>query len=183
VNIMTKRTWEILGKPTMVPSLGRIEIFRGKFITLCGRLTQTTMSAHGASTEEEYEIIKFVENSTPFAILLGKTCIEKDQMQRKQEEEYLERKKKELRDFMARRIAHLLEEQEDHLKLLRTRDLDVEVERTQEDWKHLFVQESREPTLEREELLPSNPMKDPPLCEFTMPIGYKKDNGNRKPVT
>jgi hypothetical protein len=24
VNIMTKRTWEILGKPTMVPSLGRI---------------------------------------------------------------------------------------------------------------------------------------------------------------
>jgi hypothetical protein len=32
---------------------------------------------------------------------------------------------------MARRIAHLLEEQEDQLKILRTRDLDVEVERTQ----------------------------------------------------
>jgi hypothetical protein len=41
--------------------------------------------------------------------LLGKTWIEKDQIQKKQEEEDLEQKKK-LRDFMARRIAHLLEE-------------------------------------------------------------------------
>jgi hypothetical protein len=39
VNIMTKRTWEILGKPVMVPSLGRIGLFRGKMITLCGRIT------------------------------------------------------------------------------------------------------------------------------------------------
>jgi hypothetical protein len=30
---------------------------------------------------------------------------------------------------MARRIAHLLKEQEDQSKLLRTRDLDVEVEK------------------------------------------------------
>ena len=28
VNIMTKRTWEILGKPAMVPSLGGIGLFR-----------------------------------------------------------------------------------------------------------------------------------------------------------
>jgi hypothetical protein len=80
----------------------------------------------------------------------------------KQEEEDLEQKNQELRDFMARRIMHLLEEQQDHSKLLRTRDLDVEVERTQEDLKHLFIQESREPTPEREEVLPSNPMKYPP---------------------
>jgi hypothetical protein len=52
VNIMTERTWEILGKPTMVPSLGGIGLFKGKMITLCGRLTQIPMSAHGTSTEE-----------------------------------------------------------------------------------------------------------------------------------
>jgi hypothetical protein len=108
VNIMTEKTWEILGKPTMVPSLGGIGLFRGKLINLCGRITQTYMSAHGTSIEEEFEIVKFVENNTPFAILLGKTWIEKDQTQRKQEEEDLEQKKKELRDFMARRITHLL---------------------------------------------------------------------------
>jgi hypothetical protein len=60
---------------------------------------------------------------------------------------------------MARRIAHLLEEKENHLKLLRTKDMDVKLERTQEDWKHMFVQESRTPTPEREEILPLNPMK------------------------
>jgi hypothetical protein len=49
VNIMTERTWEILGKPAMVPSLGGIGLFKGKMITLCGRHTQITMSAHGYS--------------------------------------------------------------------------------------------------------------------------------------
>ena len=39
VNVMTKSTWEILGRPTMIPSLGGIELFRGKIITLCGRIT------------------------------------------------------------------------------------------------------------------------------------------------
>jgi hypothetical protein len=112
VNIMIEITWEILGKLAMVPSLGGIGLFRGNMINLCGILTQTSMSSHGTSTEEEFEIVKFVENNAPFAILLGKTWIEKDQIRRKQEEEDLEQKKKELRDFMARRIMHLLEEQE-----------------------------------------------------------------------
>jgi hypothetical protein len=89
----------------------------------------------------------------------------------------------ELRYFMARRIMHLLKEQEDQSKLLRTRDLDIEVERTQEDLKHLSIQESRAPTPKREEVLPSNPMKEPPQCEVTMPRGDKNDNGKRKPVT
>jgi hypothetical protein len=39
VNIMTERTWEILGNPAMIPSLGGIGLFRGKLINLCGRLT------------------------------------------------------------------------------------------------------------------------------------------------
>jgi hypothetical protein len=84
---------------------------------------------------------------------------------------------------MAKKIVHLLKEQEDQSKILRTRDLDVEVERIQEDLKHLFVQESRAPTPKREEVLPSNPMKDPPQCEVTMPRVDKNDNGKRKPMT
>ena len=80
VNDMIERTWEILGKPAIVPLLGGIGLFKGKMITLCGRLTQIYMIAHGTSTEEEFEIIKFVENNAPFDILLGKTQIEKDQI-------------------------------------------------------------------------------------------------------
>jgi hypothetical protein len=43
VNIMTERTWEILGNLAMIPSLGGIGLFRGKLITLCGRLTQISI--------------------------------------------------------------------------------------------------------------------------------------------
>jgi hypothetical protein len=35
VNIMPERTWEVIGKPTMIPSLGGIGLFRGKLIILC----------------------------------------------------------------------------------------------------------------------------------------------------
>jgi hypothetical protein len=173
VNIMTERTWETLGKPAMIPSLGGIGLFRGKLITLCGRLTQISMSAHGTSTEEDFEIVKFIENNAPFAILLGKPWIEMDQARRK-EEEVLEQKKQELKDFMTRRITHLIEEQENRSKLLRTRNLDVEVERTQAD-----SQTSRTPTPDREDVLLSDPMKESQQREVTMPKGDKNQNGKR----
>jgi hypothetical protein len=83
---MTKRTWEKLGKLAMIPSLGGIWLFRGKLITLCERLTHISMSSHGTSTEEDFEIVKFIENNTPFSILLGKPWIEMDQDRRKEEE-------------------------------------------------------------------------------------------------
>jgi hypothetical protein len=78
VNIMPESTWEFLGKPAMIPSFGGIRLFKGKMITLCGRVTHIPMISHGASTEEEFEIVKFVENNTPFALFLGRTWIEKD---------------------------------------------------------------------------------------------------------
>jgi hypothetical protein len=51
-NIMTEKTWKILGKPTVIPSLGRIGLFKGKMITLCGRVTDVPIIVHGTSTEE-----------------------------------------------------------------------------------------------------------------------------------
>jgi hypothetical protein len=153
VNIMIERTWETLGNPSMIPSLGGIGLFRGKLITLCGKLIEISMSVHGTSTEEYFEIVKFIKNSSPFSILLGKTWIAKDQTRRK-EEEALEQKKKELKDSMTRRIAHLIEEQENRSNLHRTRNLDVEFERTQED-----SQASITPTPNREDILLPNPMK------------------------
>ena len=83
---------------------------------------------------------------------------------------------------MARIIAHVLEEQENQSKLLKTKDMNVEVERTQEYWRQPSEQKSRTPTPEREEVLTLNPMKYPPLCKFIMPRGDKNDTGKRKPV-
>ena len=75
---MTESTWEILG---------RIGFFKGKMITLCGRVTNIPMIAHETMTKEEFKVIKFVENNAPLPLLLGKTWIEKDQIRRKAEEE------------------------------------------------------------------------------------------------
>jgi hypothetical protein len=105
VNIILERTWEILGKPAMKPSLGKIGLFKGKMITLCGRVTNVPMIAHETSTEVEFEVIRFVENNDPFSLLLGKTWIEKDQIRRKAEEEATEQKKQELRDFITKKIV------------------------------------------------------------------------------
>jgi hypothetical protein len=79
VNVMIKRTWEAIGKPAMIPSLGGIGLFRGKMINLYGRLSQIPMIDNGTLTEEYFEIIKFIEDSAPFTMLLGKPWIHRDQ--------------------------------------------------------------------------------------------------------
>ena len=91
------------------------------------------MNANGTSTKEYFEIINFIEDNAPFTMLLGKPWIERDQARRKKEEEFLEKKKKELKDFMTRRITQLIEEQKNRSKLFKTRYPDVEVARTLEN--------------------------------------------------
>jgi hypothetical protein len=79
VNIMTERTWEAIGRPAMIPSLGEIGLFRGKLVNLCGRLAQIPMTVNGTSTKEDFEIIQFIENHTPFTMLIEKPWIDRDQ--------------------------------------------------------------------------------------------------------
>jgi hypothetical protein len=70
----------------MIPSLGGIGLFKGKLIHLCGKLTQIHMDANRTSTEEDFEIIKFIKDNAPFTMLLGRPWIEKDQAIRKKKE-------------------------------------------------------------------------------------------------
>jgi hypothetical protein len=83
---MTERTWESIGKPAMIPSLGGIGLFKGKMINLCGKLTHIPINVNGASREEDFEIIKFIEENTPFTMQLGKPLIDRDKAGRKEEE-------------------------------------------------------------------------------------------------
>jgi len=130
------------------------------------------MSAHVTSTEEEFEVVKFIDNSAPFSMLLGKPWIEGDQARRK-EEEVLGQKKKELKYFMTRRIAHLIEEQENQAKLFKTIDLDVEVGRTLED-----PQKTEVPIKNKNEVLPLISRKETQQHVVTLP---KEDtNQNEK---
>jgi hypothetical protein len=93
VNIMIERTWEAIGRHAMIPSLEGIGLFRGKLVNLCGRITQIPMNANGTSTEEDFEIIKLIEDRALFTMLLGKPWIDRDQARWKKEEEVLEKKK------------------------------------------------------------------------------------------
>jgi hypothetical protein len=79
VNIMTERNWEAIGRSAMIPSLGGIGLFRGKLVNLCGKLTHISMNANGTLTEEDFEIVQFIEDHAPFTMLLGKPWIERDQ--------------------------------------------------------------------------------------------------------
>ena len=148
---MTERTWETIGRPTMIPSLGGIGLFKGKLINLCGNFARMPMNVNGTSTKEYFEIIKFIEDNAPFTMLLGKPWIKKDQDKRKKEEEVLEKKKQELKEFMTRRITHLIEEHKKRSKLFNTRDPDVKVARTLEESLKIKV-----PIPDEEEGLPLN---------------------------
>ena len=88
------------------------------------------MNVNGILTEEDFEIIKFIEDSAPFSMLLGNPWIERDQARKKEEEKVLERQRQELKDFMTRRITQFIEEQENRSKPYHTRNPDVEVIKT-----------------------------------------------------
>jgi hypothetical protein len=130
VNIMREDTWEIFGMPIMIPSLGRTGLFKGKMITLRGRVTNIPIIIHGTSTKEEFEVIKLVEKNTPISLLLGNKWIEKDHIRRKSKEQAIENKKQELRDFIDRKIDRLIKEREVESKKPKARELVVEVEIT-----------------------------------------------------
>jgi hypothetical protein len=159
---MPERTWEAIGRPTMILSLGGISLFRGQLVNLHGSLARIPMTVNEASTKEDFEIIKFFEDKAPFTMLIEKPWIDRDQARRKEEEEVLEQKKQELKDFMNKRIAHLIEEQKSISQIFNTSNSDVEAKRTLEDPQKI---ELRIPY--KEEVLHMNPRKQFQQCEVT----------------
>jgi hypothetical protein len=172
VNIMPERTWEAIGNPVVIPSLGGTSFFRGKLVTLCGRLARIPMTVNGTSTEEDFEIIKFVEDTTPFTMLIGKPWIDREQARRREEEKALEQKKQELKDFMTRRIMHLIEEQKRRSQIFNISTSGVEAKRTIED-----LQKIELPIFDTEKVLSRNHKKDFPQREVTKTTEDTHQNG------
>jgi hypothetical protein len=84
----------------------------------------------------------------------------------------LEQQNQELKDFMTRRITHLIEEKENILKLFNTRDPDVVVARILKD-----PQKTEVPILYKEEVLPLSPMKESQQRAVTISNEDKNQNG------
>jgi hypothetical protein len=166
VNFMPERTWEAIGNPSMIPSLGGIGLFRGKMMMLCGKLAQIPMTVNGTSTEDDFEIIKFIEDSAPFTMLLRKTWIERDQARKKEEEEVLEQQRQELKYFMTKKITQLIEEHGNCSKPSNIRSPYVEAKPTQK---------AEISTLDKEEVIYLNPRRESHQHEVTM----SKENKNQ----
>jgi hypothetical protein len=66
-------------------------------------------------------------------MLLGKPWIEKDQAKKHEAEKDLEQQRQELRDITTRRIAQLIEEQENRSRFLDPGNLDDKVDRMLEE--------------------------------------------------
>jgi hypothetical protein len=128
---------------------------------------------NAANKTSEFLQYVVVENNAPFSMLLGKPWIEGDQARRK-EEEILEHKKQELKDFMTRKITHVIEEHENISNLLRTKDLDVEVGITLED-----PQKTEVPIPDTDEILPLISRKEYQQREVTLPKEDTNQNGKR----
>ena len=129
---------------------------------LCGKITQIPMTVIGTLTKEDFEIIKFVEDNAPFTMLIEKPWIDREQAIRREEQKVLEQKKQELKDFMTRRITHLIEEHKRRLHIFNISNSDVEAKRTLED-----LQKIELPIFDIEEVLSRNPKKDFPQREVT----------------
>jgi hypothetical protein len=74
----------------------------------------------------------------------------------------LEQKKKELKDFMTKRIMHLIKEQKSRSQIFNTSNSDVEAKRTLENPQKIEL-----PVPDKEELLHRNPRKKYQQCEVT----------------
>jgi len=128
------------------------------------------MTVNGTSTEEDFEIIKFIEDSALFTMLLRKPWIERDQAKKKEEEEVLEQQRQELKYFMTKRIAQLIEEQENRLKPHDTRNPDVKAKDTPK---------AKISTPDKEEVIYLNPKRESHQHEVTMSKENKNQNGKR----
>jgi hypothetical protein len=84
----------------------------------------------------------------------------------------LEHKKQELKDFMTRRITHLIEEQKSRSQIFNPSNPDVKVKRTLEDPQNIEL-----PIFYTEEVLPRNPRKEFQQREATKTTKDKHQNG------
>jgi hypothetical protein len=86
----------------------------------------------------------------------------------------LEQKKQELKDFMTRRIVHLIEEQKRKSQIFNISTSGVEAKRTIED-----LQKIKLPIFDTENVLSRNYKKDFPQCEVTKTIKDTHQNSKR----
>jgi hypothetical protein len=71
VNVMTKQTWALMGKPKMIYSPIRLRMANQQVVSPFGRLEHVHVDIDGVKTFADFEVIEIVDDSFPYTSLLG----------------------------------------------------------------------------------------------------------------
>jgi hypothetical protein len=71
VNVLSKKTWEMMGKPNLIWSLVQLSLSNQHKVVPIGRLTRVLLNIDGVHSVEEFEVIEIMDDSQPYPTLMG----------------------------------------------------------------------------------------------------------------
>ena len=71
VNVLTKQTWEQMGKPTLEWSPIQLRLANQQKIVPLGRFPSVPVDIDGVNTLADFEFIEIIDDSNPYLALLG----------------------------------------------------------------------------------------------------------------
>jgi hypothetical protein len=71
MNVLPKKTWEMMGKPKLVWSLVQLRLTNQHKIVLIGHLTGVPVNIDGVHNMEEFEVIEIMDDNQPYPTLMG----------------------------------------------------------------------------------------------------------------
>jgi hypothetical protein len=71
VNVLPKSTWQCMGEPTVGYSNVQLKLANQHRFLPIGRLKGVTVDMDGVHTKADFEVIKIVDDTTPYPVLLG----------------------------------------------------------------------------------------------------------------
>jgi hypothetical protein len=71
VNVMTKKTWALMGKPKLIYSPIRLRMANHQDVSPFGRQEHVPAEINRVRTFADFEVIEIVDDSCPYPTLLG----------------------------------------------------------------------------------------------------------------
>ena len=71
MNVLTKQTWEQMGKPTLEWSPIQLRLANQPKIVPLGRFSSVPVDIDGVSTLVDFEFIEIIDDTNPYPTLLG----------------------------------------------------------------------------------------------------------------
>jgi hypothetical protein len=71
VNVMTKKTWALMGKPNLICSPIKLRMANQQAVSPFGRLEHVPVHINGVRTFADFEVIEIVDDNCPYLALLG----------------------------------------------------------------------------------------------------------------